>query len=122
MGFGAGETNQGGNSVAIGLFAGQNTQSGNSVAIGQSAGSTNQQSNSVAIGAGAGESGLGAFFVALGCNAGPSGQHANTTVINSSGTALGSDRTKALFVAPIRQAGATFQLFYNQTTKEITYN
>ena len=96
---------QGANAVAVGAIAGYNTQGRDAVAVGLGAGYTNQ----------------GEDAVALGTYAGYNSQHTRTTVINSTGATLNTDRTDALFVAPIRNTGTDQALFYNTTTKEITY-
>lgn len=101
-----GLVSQGANAVAVGAIAGYNTQGRDAVAVGLGAGYTNQ----------------GEDAVALGTYAGYNSQHTRTTVINSTGATLDTDRTDALFVAPIRNTGTDQGLFYNPSTKEVSYD
>ena len=135
IGTGAG-FNQKSNAIAIGLFSGQ-VQDSNTIALGTSAGSQNQQlnaiaigntagyvsqaSNAIAIGVNAGQTAQGSGAIAIGYFAGRTNQQANSIVINSSGTAINGDIANALYVAPIRNSSQSQTLYYNTSTKEITY-
>lgn len=118
----AGQVNQGNSAVAIGNAAGSSNQSIGGVGIGSSAGRTAQSSYAVAVGSNAGQTSQGANAIAIGYNAGFTGQHTNTTILNAQGTALNSDGTDRLFAAPIRNTGTNNILFYNTSSKEITYD
>ena len=91
------------------------------VRIATNAGVSGQGIHSIALGFCAGQSNQGAHSIAIGAYAGSTNQHANTIILNSSGSILDSDQTDALFVAPIRHTSTTTQLYYNPTTKEISY-
>jgi hypothetical protein len=108
--------------IKIGRETGLVSQGYQAVAVGAAAGFDSQGTNAVAVGTAAGRSGQGDYAVALGRFAGYANQHARSTVINSTGVALDTDRTDALFVAPIRNTGTSNALFYNTTSKEITYD
>lgn len=112
VGFDAGKYNLGSGCVAIGYEASSSnlTVANNRTSVGYRAGFYNQGQNSVAIGALAGE-----------CN-----QHANTIIINATGSALNSAQANSLFVKPIRTVnkglGFPGSLYYNSSTREITYS
>jgi hypothetical protein len=118
----AGRTSQGASATAIGDFAGNFAQGAGSIAIGVASGSLSQQSTSIAFGYEAGKTSQGANSIAIGFQAGLTGQHARTTILNAQGSVLNSDRTDALFVAPIRNTGTNNILCYNSSSKELTYN
>jgi hypothetical protein len=117
----AGRTSQGASATAIGDFAGNFAQGAGSIAVGVASGSLSQQSTSIAVGYEAGKTSQGANSIAIGFQAGLTGQHARTTILNAQGSVLNSDRTDALFIAPIRNTGTAYNLFYNTTSKELTY-
>ena len=136
----AGETTQGGGCVAIGNNAGNSNQSngnGYAVAIGWEAGQTNQGEKtfamgvragnlnqgdgSFALGEQAGETGQGTSCIAIGKQAGETNQNNNTIVLNAQGTPLNTTTTNGFYVAPIANASTTNHLYYDTTTKEITY-
>lgn len=119
LGGGAGKNNQGGSSIAIGNVAGENNQSGASVAIGPNAAQSGQGQQAVAIGFAAGQNVQGAYSVAIGSFAGNS-QAPNSIALNATGALLNPAAT-GLYIAPIRNATSSNSLFYNSTTKEITY-
>jgi|UPI000485B6B6 hypothetical protein len=119
VGGGAGATNQGGGSVAVGYVAGYNNQGNSAVAIGSNAAQSNQGTQAVAVGYAAGQNGQGANSVAVGAFAG-NGQAANSIALNATGAAL-NPQTTGFYVAPVRNASESNSLFYNTTTKEITY-
>ena len=119
VGGGAGATNQGGGSVAVGYVAGYNNQGNASVAIGSNAAQSGQGNGAVAVGFAAGQNNQGANSVAVGSFAGQ-GQAANSIALNATGAPLNPQST-GFYVAPVRNASESNSLFYNTTTKEITY-
>ena len=118
----AGNLAQAGNSIAIGTTAGATSQLGNAVAIGGSAGTLNQGTNAVAVGNQAGAYNQGTNAVAIGNQAGVNSQTADSIVINASGTELDAANA-GLYVNPVRHdtSSITNVVYYNTTTKEITY-
>jgi hypothetical protein len=122
VGSSAGGTGQGGEAVAVGSSAGSLNQGTYSVAIGSSAGSSGQGIGAVAIGQLAGLAAQGNNAIAIGTSAGESSQPANSIILNAAATALNATQA-GLFINPVRSANATTNfLFYNTTTKEITYS
>jgi len=139
IGLEAGETDQGGDSVAIGYRAGgenqdiyavaigyqagNNTQGGSAVAIGEMAGTDTQGVSAVAVGDGAGRITQGEYAVALGRAAGDTNQGNNSIIINATGGILNQTTANTFTVAPIRNdvANVAEVVFYNITSKEITY-
>jgi hypothetical protein len=123
IGGGAGQQTQGEESVAIGSGAGSTVQGNAAVAIGSGAGAANQRINSVAIGASAGASTQGQYAVAIGYFAGQSAQGNNSIIINATGAALNALTANTFTVAPVRNDVANIAevVFYNTTSKEITY-
>jgi hypothetical protein len=123
VGDSAGYNTQGNNAIAIGASAGTNTQGKSSVAIGQIAGRDAQGNNSVAVGFGAGYNTQGANAVAIGSNAGTTNQANNSIIINATGNPLEQTRVNTFTVAPVRNDVANIGeiVFYNTTSKEITY-
>jgi trimeric autotransporter adhesin len=119
VGGGAGATNQGNGSVAVGYVAGYNNQGSASIAMGSNAAQSGQGTQAVALGYAAGQNGQGDYSVAVGSFAG-NVQAANSIALNATGTSL-NPSTTGFFVAPIRNASSSSSLFYNSTTKEITY-
>ena len=122
MGVQAGRTTPQASGVAVGCSAGWDVQGSAAVAVGYSAGRNNQGVRAIAIGQESGMISQGPGSIAIGYAAGYSGQHATTTVINATGALLNTDRTDALFVAPIRNGAGAYTLRYNPSTKEITYS
>ena len=112
---------QGGSAIAIGNQAGNNAQGGNAIAIGTLSGNNNQGGNSIAIGNSAGNFNQGNNAVAMGYKAGENFQHSNSLVLNATNVALDTDGSNRTFVAPIRNTSTTDVLYYNSSTKEITY-
>jgi hypothetical protein len=99
------------------------TAQGNSaVAIGNSAGQYGQGANAVAIGTFAGNTSQGINAIAIGKLAGNASQAANSIIINASGNVLNGNAA-GLYVNPVRNADGNFAtgVFYNTTTKELTY-
>jgi hypothetical protein len=123
IGQNAGQTTQGTQAVAIGTFAGALTQGNNSVAIGRGAGQSSQGANSVAIGNNAGATNQGVYSIAIGLDAGLSNQSNNSIIINATGASLNQTVANTFTVAPVRNdvANVAQVVFYNTTSKEITY-
>ena len=119
----AGETSQNGGAVAIGYYAGADTQSISAVAIGSQAGEISQGQYAVAIGDLAGATGQGVAAVAIGALAGRTSQGNNSIIINATDANLNQTTANTFTVAPVRNdvANVAQILFYNITTKEITY-
>jgi len=138
LGNSAGATNQGDVAVAIGKYTGETSQGQRAVAVGFSAGNTNQGiyavaigeagfsnqgARAIAIGSLAGATGQGANAIAIGENAGNASQHANSIILNASGSVLNSDGTSRFYVNPIRNAtGTSGMVQYDATTKEVSYS
>ena len=119
----AGASSQGINSVAVGVGAAYNTQGNSAVAVGNSAGYLLQGLNSVAIGDSAGFAFQGANSIAIGALAGNTNQANNSIIINATGSVLDQTVANTFTVAPIRNdvANVAQIMFYNTTSKEITY-
>jgi len=121
VGAGAGANNQASGGISIGYVAGYNNQGASSVAIGPNAAQSGQGSRAVAIGFAAGQNGQGDNSVAIGSFAG-NVQVANSIAINATGMSTPLNPTNAgFYVDPIRNVSTSTSLFYNATTKEITY-
>ena len=117
-----GELNaNGGNSIAIGSNCGAINQSYECVAIGLSAGYEFQNNNSIAIGVNAGQTNQGSNSIAIGQSAGETNQGSNSIILNADSNALNAS-TSGLFINPIRNTTGPNSLFYNPSTKEITYS
>ena len=84
-------------------------------------GETRIQTNNVRIGRNAGNVNQGSNAIAIGVNAGRTNQTANSIIINATGVDVSSMDVSGLFVAPIRQVINNKALYYNTSTKEITY-
>jgi len=123
IGQSTGTTTQGASAVAIGSFAGQATQGIEAVAVGYSAASNAQSAGAVAIGYAAGQNVQGNAAVAIGYFAGRTGQGNNSIIINATAANLDQTTANTFTVAPVRNDAAnTAQvMFYNTTSKEITY-
>ena len=120
IGAGSGRNNQGSAAIGIGYVAGDGTQGNNAIAIGSNAAQSNQASHAVAIGYAAGQYGQGANAVAIGSFAGNNGQVANSIAINGTGNNL-NPTNAGFYVDPIRNGTTYNTMFYNPSTKEITY-
>lgn len=127
------QSNQGNNSVAIGTGAAAANQGTNAIAIGTSAGSAFQGNGAVAIGSGAGGSGGSDIAtVAIGDSANVDGNYsiaigrlaramsASTIMLNATGSILNSFST-GFYVDPISSGTSGNVLYYNTSTKQITY-
>lgn len=58
----------------------------------------------------------------VGTGAGETSQHDNTIVLNAQETAIDTTETNGFYVAPITNSSTSNYLYYNTTTKEITYD
>jgi hypothetical protein len=87
------------------------------------AGTDTQGVSAVAVGDGAGRITQGEYAVALGRAAGDTNQGNNSIIINATGGILDQTTANTFTVAPIRNdvANVAEILFYNTTSKEITY-
>jgi len=139
VGTAAGQTSQGINSVAVGVSAGFSSQGAGAVAVGGVAGSvsqgagaaafgpyagfTNQGANAVAVGQYAGYVSQGINAVAIGYFAGNNLQANNSIILNATGAVLDNTAANSLVIAPVRNDVANIGnvMFYNATSKEITY-
>jgi len=121
IGRSSGNLNQGANTVAVGRNSGNNNQGASAIAIGHSAGNTAQGAYAVAIGAFAGNLNQGSNSVALGSFAGYPSVANNAIVINGDTVPLDAPNS-GLYIAPLRNITTGNALFYNNTTKEITYS
>jgi len=137
LGYFAGQNGQGTDSVAIGNQSARKSQGASAIAIGEQAGMTNQgqyaiaigyqtapssqSTNAIAIGLRAGKVNQGESSIAIGQNAGTTNQHANSIILNASGSDVNTTVASSFCVKPIRNLTATNMLFYNNTSSEITY-
>ena len=108
LGYNSGYGNAGSYAVAVGVECGKNTGT-HTIAIGNNAlwGSSSNSTGNYAIG--------------IGYRAGYTGLHANSIILNASGSALNSDGTSRFYVKPIRSVTNSNKLLYNSSTGEITY-
>ena len=115
--------NQGSLSIAIGGAAGGNAQGNTAIAIGTYAGQDSQGQQAIAIGTYAGNSNQGFNAIAIGTNAGYANQANSSIIINATGAVLNQTTPNTFTVAPVRNDIANINqvLFYNTTSKEITY-
>ena len=122
----AGKINQRFGAVAIGTVAGQVNQNQSAVAIGYATGQYNQGIYSVAIGQGAGNNNQGFGSIAIGTYAGYQNQTTGSIAILAGWEGVGNIgiNNAGFYVAPIRNdvTSTSIGLFYDATTKEITYN
>ena len=141
IGRNAGQTSQGGGAVAVGVSAGDGSQGAQAVAVGNGAGGGNQGNSAVAIGISAGQSTQGNSAVAIGDSAGYTNQGVqaiaigrfagvtnqanNSIILNATGSDLNQTTANTFTVAPVRNDVSTANvaqvMFYNTTSKEITY-
>lgn len=122
IGFAAGFGSQGGLSIAIGNSAGVSNQQAFAVALGNGAGFSNQGNNTVAIGDAAGEFNQGDYSIAIGTLAGTTNQAEKSIVINASGVQLDAATSGTLHIDPIRPAVSPNVVYYDTSTKEVTYS
>ncbi len=123
VGSGSGQFTQGLAAVAVGYSAGNDQQRQNAVAVGSGSGQNSQGNNAVAIGAGAGTNTQGVAAVAIGYSAGENSQGNNSIILNATGAGLNQTTANTFTVAPVRNdvANVAQVMFYNTTSKEITY-
>ena len=113
---------QGSSAVAIGNTAASISQQDAAIAIGTTAGYSGQSTNAIAIGTAAGQSNQGANSIAIGNQAATSNQHSSTIVLNATGFALQTDKTRATYIAPVAtrtNPGTCSTLYYDASTKEV---
>ncbi len=120
IGAGSGGSSQGTGAIGIGYVSGNSSQGNNAIAIGSNTAQSNQSSQAVAIGYAAGQYTQGANAVAIGSFAGNNGQAANSIAINGTGNSLNPSNA-GLYIDPIRNLTAGNIVFYNSSTKELTY-
>jgi hypothetical protein len=123
IGGSAATTSQGDYAVSMGYLAGANTQGTQAVAIGLQTGVTSQGAGAVALGTYSGRTGQGTFAVAIGYQAGNNLQANNSIILNATGSVLDQTTANTFTVAPVRNDVANIGevVFYNATSKEITY-
>jgi len=137
IGHHSGFNNQGDSAIAIGRWAGNDTQATLAVAIGRNAANITQGLEAVAIGHSAGNLSQGPYAVAIGAFAGNNNQGSNSVAIGSfagyptvanSAIVINGDTTPlnapqaGLYISPIRSNNSSNIVFYNTTTKELTYS
>jgi hypothetical protein len=122
IGQSAGNSDQQYNCIAIGENAGNMSQNNFSIGIGYYAAQSSQGSNSIAIGTYAGDDTQGSDSIAIGPRAGKTNQSANSIILNAQTSTDLDSTTSGFFVAPIRNTTGPYALYYNNDTKEITYN
>ncbi len=120
IGYKAGNSGQLQTSIAIGDSAGFSSQGMTSIAIGTTAGFSSQGNNAIAIGRNVGYSSQGINAIAIGNNAGVTNQGAYSIILNTTGTL--NANTGGFYVNPIRRDITNFNLFYNPTTREISFS
>jgi hypothetical protein len=81
---------------------------------------TSVGNNGVAIGNSAGYTGQGNYAIAIGCGAGYSNQYSNSIILNASGFNLNNSNS-GFYVNPIRSNSSSYSVYYNPTSKEISY-
>jgi hypothetical protein len=139
----AGQNNQGIRAIAIGQVAGKNQQANDSIAMGLFSAWQSTGSNSISIGRGTSYNGIGVNSISIGSVDGDLGINqqssgSNSIIINATGLAqtaapntivLNADPSGGIipsfsggtYINPIRSAGVENALYYNSSTKEITY-
>jgi photosystem II stability/assembly factor-like uncharacterized protein len=122
IGVAAGNYNQASNAVAVGGLAGHSNQASNAVAIGNYAGYESQGIQAVAIGSNAGRTNQGSNAIAIGNGAGETNQIANSIILNASNVGLNATTNAGFYVNPVRNASNANVVYYNTTTKELTYD
>ena len=107
----------------MGILAGNSFQGSGAVALGYGTGQKDQGEYSIAIGYGAGNISQGINSIAIGYNSGKTSFPANAILLNASGTDIVPAVSVAGFhVNPVRNPAPTANaLYYNTSTKEITY-
>jgi hypothetical protein len=111
--------------VHLGLRAGQNPAGNNGVAIGTNAGASTQGGGGVAVGLQAGQTSQGTYAVAVGTQAGQTSQHANSIVLNATGSPLNTLGISRSYVAPVRGVAhgvGVGVMVYDPVAFEMTYS
>lgn len=121
VGTSAGRGTQGARGVAFGFEAAYTTQGSDAVAVGAQSGYSNQSTRAVSIGFNAGTTSQGSAAIAIGSLAGQTNQHANSIILNATNVALNSDGTSRLYISPLREVSTDMAMFYNTTSKEVSY-
>lgn len=122
LGVDAGSNNQSSHAIAIGTEAGMFNQSECAIALGADAGRTNQNKYAVAIGCQAGAYNQGTNAIAIGRNAGQTNQSAQSIILNATGSSLSSaTKSDAIYISPMNSGTGSNMLYYNTSTKEVTY-
>jgi hypothetical protein len=123
VGEAAGTSSQGTEGIAIGKTAGEQSQGAYSIAIGSAAAYYQQRTGAIAIGTSAGALQQGTHAIAIGTGAGSALQGNNSIILNATGSALEQTTADTFTVAPVRNdvSNVAQVLFYNTTSKEITY-
>jgi hypothetical protein len=124
VGRSAGALTPGTGAVALGVGAGANSLADSTTSIGYLTMNTGSGNGAVALGSQAGYENLGTNSIAIGQYASFVGDnHANTIVLNATGSPVNPTSASSFYVAPIRNVDDTTSklLSYDPTTKEITY-
>lgn len=127
MGLESGVLDQNNDGIALGYYSGRQNQGVGGIAIGREAGRGFQNPYAIAIGYETAPASQGQYSIALGYQSGNDGlgavnQHANSIIINATGSPLQSNGTNRCFVAPIRNdTSKQNQVQYNTATNEVSY-
>lgn len=92
------------------------------LSLGYLSGQTTKQTGSTSIGYNAGNTNQGLYSIAIGNNAAPLNQPNNSIVLNASGTSFNITTANAFYVNSVNSSANPYVLFYDPTTKEITYD
>lgn len=117
----SGMTNQGRVATALGVDAGKENQGDSGIAIGEAAGLSNQGANAIAIGTQTANN-QGAGAISIGALATANLQAANSIALNATAVSITASNA-GFYVAPVRNdtGNVTNAIYYNTTTKEVTY-
>lgn len=114
--------NPGTGALAVGVGAGANNLADSATSIGFLTMNTGSGLGAVALGHQAGYENLGVGSIAIGQYASfVGGNFANSIVLNATGAPLNPITSSSLYIAPIRSVQTSDILYYDTTTKEITY-
>jgi hypothetical protein len=122
LGYQAGAVSQKEDAIAIGYQAGSNNQAVGCIHIGYQAGTNGPKQYSIGIGNRAGAVNQGQFSIAIGSLAGETNQPDNTTILNSTGTALnGANGNNRFYIKNVRYIDypGTATLRYEPSLKEL---
>lgn len=92
------------------------------IAIGYSAGFKNQGENSIAIGKFAGERDQSANSIIINSTGSKQDCSGNQIILNASNSAINTGDLSGCYISPIRQESQVHSLYYDENTKEITYD